>query len=91
MYICVYLCVCIYLHVAHRYRLHCGDSQRRREAGGSWTVGEGEIRGDGRRLDFGCEYAMECAGDVFLSCALETCMVLVTNVSPINPTKNKNK
>lgn len=32
---------------------------------------------------------MHCADDVFLSCTLETYMVLVTNVTPINSIKNQ--
>ena len=35
---------------------------------------------------------MQYAGDVLLSCTLEICMVLQTNVTPINSVKiNKNK
>ena len=32
---------------------------------------------------------MLCADDVLLSCTLETCMVLLTNITPINSTKKK--
>ena len=45
----------------------------------------------GMETDFtvsdGC--TMHCADDVLLSCTLETCMVLLPNVTPKNLNKNK--
>ena len=41
----------------------------------------------GRDLTLGNESTMQGADDVVLSCTLETCMVLLTNVTPINPIK----
>ena len=41
------------------------------------TLGDGD----------GC--TMQCVDNVLLSCTLETCMVLQTNVTPINSIKNK--
>ena len=38
-------------------------------------------------LTLGGEYMMHYTDDVLLSCTLETCMVLLTNVTPINPIK----
>ena len=47
----------------------------------------------GMETDFtvsdGC--TMHCADDALLSCTLETCMVLVTIVTPINSIKKKDK
>ena len=38
-------------------------------------------------LTLGGEYMMHYTDDVLLSCTLETCMVLLTNVTPINSIK----
>ena len=58
---------------------------------GAVEEGEGGINGGGRRLDFGDGCMMQCADDALLSCTLETCMVLVTIVTPINSIKKKDK
>ena len=42
-----------------------------------------------RDLTLGGEHTMQCADDVLLSCTLETCMVLLTNVTPINSIKKR--
>ena len=34
-------------------------------------------------------FAMQCEDDVLLSCTLETCMILWTNVTPINSIKKE--
>lgn len=39
---------------------------------------------DGKRLCLGDEHTRQCAVDVLLSCTLEACLVLQTNVSPVN-------
>ena len=45
-----------------------------------------------RDFILGKGHTMQCADDVLLSCTLETCMVLLINVTPINSKKkNKNK
>lgn len=49
-------------------------------------VGKGEINGDRKKLCFG--RMIQCADDVLLSCTLETCMVLGTNVTSVNSIKN---
>ena len=50
--------------------------------------GLGGQRGDGKGTEgcfaWGDEQTMQCAGDVLLSCTLKTCMVLQTDVTPIN-------
>ena len=44
-----------------------------------------------RDFTLGSECRMQYAGDVLLSCTLETCMVLLTIVTPINSIKKKKK
>ena len=44
-----------------------------------------------RDLTLGGEHTMQCADDVLLSCTLETCMVLLINVTPINSVNKKFK
>ena len=45
----------------------------------------GENR-DERDFAWGNGHTMQCADDILLSCPLETCMVLQSNVTPINST-----
>ena len=47
-------------------------------------VGTAEEMGMLRDFAWGDGHMMQCADDVFLRCTLETCMVLSTNVTPIN-------
>ena len=68
-------CTCI----THGHRQQCGDSQRER-GWGEVEVGEGGIKGERKRPDWGGGHMMQCAGDV-LSCTLENCTVLLTNVT----------
>ena len=51
----------------------------------------GKAGGMGTERDFawGDGHTMQGADDVLLSCALETCLVLRTDVSPINSIKKK--
>ena len=42
-----------------------------------------------RDLTSGGEYTMQYEDDVLQNCALETCMVLLTNVTPINLIKKQ--
>ena len=51
--------------------------------GGKMRMERDFVLGNGR--------TMQCADDVLLSCTLETCMVLLTNVAPINSIKRINK
>ena len=44
-----------------------------------------------RDFTLGSECRMQYAGDVLLSCTLETCMVLLTIVTPINSIKKMKK
>ena len=45
--------------------------------------------GMGRDFTLGDGHMMQCAGDVLLSCTLETCRVLLPSVTPINSINNK--
>ena len=68
------------------YGQQCGDSQRE----GSWKdaeEGKGGINGDEKQLRFG-QWVHDAVADALLSCTLETCMVLLTNITPINSIKN---
>ena len=42
-----------------------------------------------RDLTWNGKHIVQCAGGVLWSCASETCMVLLTNVIPINSTKRE--
>ena len=42
-----------------------------------------------RELTLGSEPMVQCADDNLLSCTLETCMVLLTSVTPINSIREK--
>ena len=44
-----------------------------------------------RDFTLGSECRMQYAGDVLPSCTLETCMVLLTIVTPINSIRKKKK
>ena len=55
-------------------------------------VGKGGDMGTERDFDGADGCTMQCADDVLLSCTLDTCMSLQTNVTPINSIKKyKNK
>ena len=75
------------MDIIHRHRKQCGNGQRER------GVGQVEVgkAGAGMERDstWGKGHTMQRADDVLLSCTLETCMVLQTNVTPINSIKNK--
>ena len=64
------------------HRPQRGDHQREGEVGG------GGINGDERRLDLGC--TPRYAGDVSQNCTFETCIILLTNVTPICSTEKCN-
>ena len=74
-----------HVYITHRHSPQCGYSRRER----GWKVGRDRQRrgGEWGQRDFaqgdGC--MMPCAGDV--TCTLKTCMVLRTNVTPINSIK----
>lgn len=76
-----------HIYMTHRHRQEYSDSQRE----GGWVeveVGTGRITGDGERLGtLGGGRTMQYADDVLLSCALEPCMVVLTNIIPINVIK----
>ena len=58
-----------------------------------WGADEGGqtgLIGTERYFAVGNGSMMQCAGNVLLSCTLETCMVLGTSVTPINSIKNNN-
>lgn len=44
----------------------------------------GQTYGDGRRLTLGGERTMQYTDDVLCNCTLETYIILLTNVTPIN-------
>ena len=48
----------------------------------------GKTYGDGRS-DFGWRATMQYSDDVSQNCTLETCIILLTNVTPINLIKEK--
>ena len=52
-------------------------------AGGRWRWAQGGM-GTEREFVWGDRCMMQCADDVLLSCKLETCIVLWTNITPIN-------
>ena len=56
------------------------------EVGKGW--GEMEVE---KEFAWGRRCTMQCADDVSLSCTLETCMILYTNVTPINLIKKRKK
>ena len=58
--------------------------------GGGGRGQQGDKMVAGRDLTLGGEHTIECAGDVLKSCTLETCMFLLTNVTPINSIKIDN-
>lgn len=41
----------------------------------------------GKKSNLGDKHTMQCVDNLSLSCILETCMVFLTNVSPINSIK----
>ena len=59
-----------------------------RGGGGGGGNGQSGEKGDGKR-PVGGERTVPPARDVLVSCALETCVVLLTNVTPVNSIKNK--
>ena len=71
--------------MTHRHRRQIADSQREREWGGSGQSGGKR----GQKETLGAEHIMQCAGDILLSCARETSLVLLPNVTLINSIKNK--
>ena len=46
--------------------------------------GKGGIHGDGRRLTRGDEHTMQCTHDVLSNCMPKTCMILLTDATPIH-------
>ena len=54
-------------------------------------MGKGGQMETERDFAWGERHIILCADDVLLSCTLETCMVLLTNVAPINSIKRINK
>ena len=48
------------------------------------------VNGDGRRLDLGGEHTIQNTDDVLQNCTLETYIILLTSVTPINSIKNMN-
>ena len=45
----------------------------------------------GGDLTWGGEHTVQYTGDVLWNCAPETCIVLLTNVTPVNSIKKKKK
>ena len=56
----------------------------RGKGGCSEVEGKGGINGDRRRFDWGDEHTIQYTDDVLSNCTLETHIVLLTNVTPIN-------
>ena len=54
--------------------------------GGCW----GEVEEDGGGIN-GDGQTIQCADNVLLNCAPETCIILLTSVTPINSVKRKRK
>ena len=56
-----------------------------------WTVkvGLGGTEGDGRRFNLDGEHTMQYTNDVLENCTLETYMILLINVTPINSIKKQ--
>lgn len=46
-------------------------------------------KGNRRRPDLGCEYTMGYTNDVFYSCTPKSCIMLLTNTTPINVIKKE--
>ena len=63
---------------------HYGDYQRERGWG---EVKEGKGNGDEGDLTLSDEYTIRYIDDVLQNCKLETYVILLTNVIPINSTK----
>ena len=64
----------------------------KQQRGDCWEEGKevlGEINGDGRRLDLGCEHTTQCPDDVLLNCAPETGIILLTRVTSATSIKRK--
>ena len=58
---------------------------------GEVEEGTGGTNGDGRRLDLGGEDIVQCTEDVLWDCVPETCIILLTSISPINSIKSEKK
>ena len=52
---------------------------------------EGQIYGVGKDLTVGGKHTMQNTGDALQNCTLETYIVLLTNITPINLSKTINK
>ena len=59
-------------------------------AAGAGGAGHGGVNGDGRTPDLGSEHTAQCTDDVRWDCAPETCITVLTSVTPIHPIKRKN-
>ena len=72
--------------MTHRHEQQRGDHQRKGRWGRWKWAKEGYI---GMKRDFtlGDGHMMQCADDVWVSFTLETCMVLLTNGTPISSVK----
>ena len=53
--------------------------------------GVGVINVGGGRIDLHGEHTTSCIGDVLRNCAPESCIILLTSVTPINPIKMTTK
>lgn len=67
-------------HKTQRHRSQYGDSQRERGLG----RGKGGINGYGRSLDLGGAHTVQDIHDILWNCTLETYIILITSVTPIN-------
>ena len=43
----------------------------------------------GGDLTWGGEHSIQCTGDILWNCALKTCIILLTSVTPINLIRRK--
>lgn len=62
-------------YVSRRHGRQGGVSQRGR-GGVKWRRANAGLKGDGKEPALGDRYMTWCAGDVSLSCVLETCTLL---------------
>ena len=87
IWIFLQLCVCVYVFLlcdiyVTKTQTQSGDSQREGR-GGKWRWAKGRIMAMERNFALGNGHMLQYADDVQMSCTLETCMVLWTNITPI--------
>ena len=88
---CIYIMyIHIYVYILFKHRKLYGDSQRPegKGVGGRWRWAKWGKMGTERNFAWGSGHTVQCADAVLLSCTLDTCMILWTNVISINSIKS---